>query len=173
MGHPVVDEYATISSPVFLTPRSLLGKIYNAGISLGHLRGQEMALDLGWPPLCVGVDLPMPEVPEDWERQLLRAIVHPDGGDLEIDPLASRVSARRPSHEVEAYRWADATVIAISEPLLPRQLQRVCEAVKTPVAVAVALGNRIERSDGGSPQSVRVVSEAVLGEILKTVEGLY
>ncbi|MGB6335620.1 MAG: hypothetical protein WBG96_08410, partial [Thermoanaerobaculia bacterium] len=43
LGHAVIDEFATISSPIFLAPRSLLGKIYNAGLSLGHKRDHEMA----------------------------------------------------------------------------------------------------------------------------------
>ena len=49
MGNGVVDEYATISSPIFLGARDELGKIYNAGISLGHKRDPDMGLDLGWP----------------------------------------------------------------------------------------------------------------------------
>ena len=74
LGHVVVDEYGTLSSPIFFTPRPLLGKVYDAGISLAHRRDREMALDLGWPPLCVGVDAPAPSLPMEWQRQTLDAI---------------------------------------------------------------------------------------------------
>lgn len=167
LGHPVVDEFATLSSPVFLTPRPLLGKIYNAGISLGHLRDAEMALDLGWPPLCLGLDLPVPGLPTAWETQMLEAIKNPSEDEPETGVLTA---VRSPSHQVESYRLADIAVMALSEPLLPRQLLRLCEALKSPVSVVIALGNRIGRSKGGEPQVVRAVSEARLTEIVKTVE---
>ncbi len=77
LGHSVVDEFGSISSPVFLAPRSLLGKTYNAGISLGHRRDPEMGLDLGWPPLCIGIDRPAPSLPPDWETRLLTSICAP------------------------------------------------------------------------------------------------
>lgn len=171
LGHPVVDEYSTISSPVFLTPRPMLGKIYNAGISLGHARDREMALDLGWPPLCVGVDRPSPELPSDWEHQLLTAIMNPDRCG-ESEKMGELTRVQRNDHEVEMFRVAGATVVAVSSPLLPRQLARICEAVPTAVAVAVSLGNRLERSEESSPRSVRGVSDAKLCEISGTVGGL-
>ncbi len=172
LGHPVVDEYATISSPIFLTPRRLLGKIYNAGISLGHRRDHEMGLDLGWPPLCIGLEKPAPELPEDWEAKLLAAImssVETSG----VAPTAGELTRiRRNGHEIDIFRLAGATVTAISTPLLPNQLSRVCEAMSTSVSVAVSLGNRIERSKEGRPQSIHGVSEATLHDILATAQDL-
>lgn len=171
LGHPVIEEYRTISSPIFLTPRPLLGKIYNAGISLGHRRDQEMALDLGWPPLCIGVDLPAPKLPANWESQLLSSIMNPDEASVR-ETRGELTRIQRQSHEIERFRLAGVTVVAVSSPLLPRQLLRVCEIVPTSVAVAVSLGNRLERSEGGTPRSVDGASEAKLGEILGTVGGL-
>jgi hypothetical protein len=172
LGHPVVDEYATISSPIFLAPRRLLGKIYNAGISLGHRRDHEMGLDLGWPPLCIGLEKPAPELPEDWEAKLLAAImssVETSG----VAPTAGELTRiRRNGHEIDIFRLAGATVTAISTPLLPNQLSRVCEAMSTSVSVAVSLGNRIERSKEGRPQSIHGVSEATLHDILATAQDL-
>jgi hypothetical protein len=171
LGHPVVDEYATISSPIFLTPRRLLGKIYNAGISLGHRRDHEMGLDLGWPPLCIGLEKPAPELPEDWEAKLLAAImssVETSG----VAPTAGELTRiRRNGHEIDIFRLAGATVTAISTPLLPNQLSRVCEAMSTSVSVAVSLGNRIEHSKEGRPQPIHGVSEATLHDILATAQG--
>lgn len=172
LGHPVVDEFATLSSPIFLTPRPLLGKIYNAGISLGHLRDAEMALDLGWPPLCIGVDQPAPRQPADWEHQLLQALQRPVDLNRGQEPMGSLESARFETHQLERYHWANATVVAVSAALLPRQLNRVCEAVEAPIAVAVALGNRVGRSSKAVPQSVTAVSEKKLGKIIESIAGL-
>ena len=172
MGHPVVDEFATLSSPIFLTPRALLGKIYNAGISLGHMRDSEMALDLGWPPLCIGVDQPAPQLPATWQVELIEAITAPAAADR-VEPDEGELAAvRMPTHEIETFRLLDATVMVVSEPLLPRQLSRLCEAVKTPVGVAVAVGNRVERSAKASPQEIRAVSERRLAEILESAGSL-
>jgi len=172
VGHPVVDEFATLSSPIFLTPRPLLGKIYNAGISLGHLRDAEMALDLGWPPFCVGVDLPAPALPATWEQHLLQAVQGPVENDLAEEPMGSLTTASFPTHEVKRYQWADATVVVVSAALLPRQLERVCEVIKAPVAVAVAVGNRVERGENSKPRTVTAASESKLEKIVASVAGL-
>ena len=172
MGHPVVDEFATISSPIFLTPRALLGKIYNVGISLGHRRDTEMALDLGWPPLCVGVDLPAPHLPANWEEQLLREVQGPTESQASAKPLGSLTTSGSSSHQIECYQWADAAVVALSEPLLPRQLSRFCESIEALLAVAVGVGNRIERGQDGAPGRVRAVSEAKLEELVQLVARL-
>ena len=81
LGHPVVDEYATTSSPIFLTSRRLLGKIYNAGISLGVVAAHEE----GAPSVLVlPGDLPYLSV-EALEELLIAAVaggVAADGGPL-------------------------------------------------------------------------------------------
>ena len=172
MGHPVVDEFATLSSPIFLAPRALLGKIYNVGISLGHMRDSEMALDLGWPPFCVGVDLPVPPLPATWDQDLLQAIQGPTENDLNEESLGSLTTASFPTLEVEQYGWADAAVVVVSEALLPRQLGRVCEVIKAPMAMAVAVGNRVTRSEKAAPRTVTAVSESKLERIIEAVAGL-
>jgi hypothetical protein len=172
LGHPVVDEFSTISSPIFLTPRALLGKIYNVGITLGHRRDAEMALDLGWPPLCVGVDSPAPHLPADWEEQLLREVQTPIECTVSAKPLGTVTSFRSRTHQFECYRWADAAVVASSEPLLPRQLTRLCEAIGAPLTIAVGVGNRIERSREGKPGGVQAVSETKLEDIVQAAARL-
>ena len=172
MGHPVVDEFATISSPIFLTPRALLGKIYNVGITLGHMRGSEMALDLGWPPLCVGVDRPASQLPTSWEEQLIEAITEP--GPIErVEPEEGvLVKVKMPTHSIEVYRFENTTVVAVAESLLPRQLYRLCETVKTSVVVAVSVGNRVVRSSNAAPLTVGAVSENRLARIIESVASL-
>src|SRR5437867_3451671 len=58
LGLPVIDEFATISSPIFFAAPPMLGKIYNVGITLGHKRSPDMDIDTGWPPLCIGIETP-------------------------------------------------------------------------------------------------------------------
>ena len=45
LGHPVIDEFATISSPSSSLPGPYSGKIYNAGLHLGHQRDPEMGIN--------------------------------------------------------------------------------------------------------------------------------
>jgi hypothetical protein len=131
-----------------------------------------MALDLGWPPLCIGVDLPAPQLPTGWEEELIEAITAPASADRVKRDEGELAAVRMPTHEIETFRLADATVMVVSEPLLPRQLSRLCEAVKTPVGVAVAVGNRVERSAKASPQEISAVSERRLAEILESAGSL-
>lgn len=172
LGHPVVDEFATFSSPIFLAPQPLLGKIYNAGISLGHRRDAEMAIDLGWPPLCVGLDLPLPALPNDWEERLLAAL-------RQKDPARDRISRaevrtrRAGGYDLSGCRVGEARVIGTSAPLLPRQLRRLCEVAGGPLAMAFSTGNRINRRTDGAPQTLRAVSEVRLQELTGSVEALW
>ncbi len=171
LGHSVIDEFGTLSTPIFLTPRPLLGKIYNAGLSLGHLRDHEMDLDLGWPPLCLGVDRPAPELPDDWQRQLLAAVTGNRQAADEGTRLGSLLEVEVPSYRIEAYVLGDAMVVGVSEPLLPRQLRRICESVDRSVVVAVSLGNRIERTEPGVPNTIQAISESQLQQIVETAAG--
>jgi len=153
LGHPVIDEFATISSPIFICPRSLLGKIYNAGISLGHKRDPEMGIDLGWPPLCVGLEESVPELAPDWEARLLGAVQK--SGESES-------GVRRMDHDgyaIECVKVGEATIVATSAPLLPKQLSRLCEAGSSPVVVAVSTGNRLEPVAAGSPRELSALSQ--------------
>jgi hypothetical protein len=167
LGHPVIDEFATISSPVFLAPRTLLGKIYNAGLSLGHRRDPEMGIDLGWPPLCIGLDEPAPELSLDWEARLLEAIA---SGGSSGEAAGEVVPVRRAAfaeHQVEALRLTEASIVITSAPLLPKQLS---EAASSPVAVAVSLGNRLERVGEGALRSVDALSQNRLSALCVVVE---
>jgi len=172
LGHPVIDEFATISSPIFLAPRSLLGKIYNAGISLGHQRDPEMGIDLGWPPFCVGLDAPAPELPSNWEARLLDAVAAEGAsGEGAGDTLPIR-RGRLEEHEVECLKVGEASIFVTSAPLLPKQLGYLCKAGLTPLVVAVSVGNRLERVSEGKPRSVTALSQERLIALYGVVEGL-
>lgn len=169
LGHAVIDEFCTISSPIFLCPRALLGKIYNAGLSLGHRRDPEMGIDLGWPPLCVGLDVPAPELPADWETRLLDAIeVGPPDREGGVPVRQTTVG----EHEVEVLRLAEASIVVTSAPLLPKQLGYLCEAAASSVAIAVSVGNRLERVDDGAPHAVEAMSLDRLSSLYGVVEEL-
>ena len=157
----------TVSSPILVAPRELLGKIYDAGISLGHSRDAEMALDLGWPPLCVGLDRSAPELPGDWEEQLLAAIRR--------DPTAERTGGPRVETravgdwELSGWQAGEARILVTSAPLLPRQLARLCEAGGGEIALAFSTGNRITRRGAEPAQRLRAVSESGLDELVRAV----
>jgi hypothetical protein len=165
LGHVVVDEFATISSPLFFASRPLLGKIYDAGISLAHRRDREMAIDLGWPPLCVGLDTPVPELPADWQETLLDTLR--DGARRASDIPVRMTTAE--GYELalvryEGARGAGASVLATSAPLLPAQLGRLCDLDGNGLTLAFATGNRIARQRGRA-QDISVVSEARFAKI--------
>jgi len=170
LGHPVIEEFATISSPIFITPRALLGKIYNAGLSLGHRRDPEMGIDQGWPPLCVGLDAPAPELPPNWEARLLEALAAegvPGEGTGAADAVRRRSFGE---HAVECVRLGEASVVITSAPLLPKQLSHLCEAGSSAVVVAVSLGNKLERVIDGAPRSVNALSRERLNALSEVVE---
>jgi len=172
LGHPVVDEFATLSSPLFVTPRALVGKIYDSGLSLAHRRDAEMAIDLGWPPLVVGLDAPAPVLPADWEAVLRSALEAPAAPG---DPLAGADAfARRTvgTYELQLARFGTADLLATSAPLLPKQLARLCETSSQPLSIAVAAGHPVLRSADARPLVVEVLSERRLGEILEVARGM-
>jgi len=172
LGHPVIDEFATISSPIFVTPRSLLGKIYDAGISLGHKRDPGMGIDLGWPPLCVGLDIPAPGLPSGWESRLLGALEEP--GSIE-EAGAETIVVRRQDFgddAVECVQVGEAAIVVTSAPLLPKQLSYLCEAASTAVVVAVSMGNRLESVVEGSPRTVNALSQDRMIALRGVVEEL-
>jgi hypothetical protein len=172
LGHPVVDEFATISSPIFLTPRRHLGKIYNAGLSLGHRRDPEMGIDLGWPPLCVGLDLPAPPLEADWESRLLSAIEAPSPVPGGIPPEIRFQTRAVDRYQLQFLTAKDATVLVTSAPLLPEQLSRLCETAPTELAVAVSIGNRLERAIEAAPQKVSSLSEESLLKLLNAARDM-
>ena len=157
MGLPVVQEFATFSSPIFFAPVPFLGKIYNAGITLGHQRGQDMDIDMGWPPLCVGVESDSSDLPENWETKLLDQIKTPkeNGNAQEVD-----------GYLVQTVEIGQTSVYATNAPLLPRQLLRLCRHSKYPFAIAFATGNRITRQKNAAPVPLQAVSESQLQKLI-------
>lgn len=157
IGLPVVQEFATFSSPIFFSPVPLLGKIYNAGLTLGHGRSHDMDIDMGWPPLCIGVEGASPDLPENWETKLLDGIKSPagKGNAQEVD-----------GYLLQAIEAGQTSVYATNAPLLPRQLLRLCQISKLPFSVAFATGNRITRQKNATPVQLQAVSESQLQKLI-------
>lgn len=158
LGLPVIDEFATFSSPIFFAPIPILGKMYNAGISLGHRRDPEMSIDLGWPPLCVGYDAPAPELPEGWEARLLAEVQRSKGAE-------ERGSKGAEGYEVQRITVGETEVFATNAPLLPKQLRRIAQNGAAPFRIAFATGNRLTRAEKASPLNLLSLSEAELAKL--------
>lgn len=159
LGLPVIDEFATVSSPLFFCHSDLIGKIYNAGISLGHKRDPEMGIDLGWPPLVVGsLDSPA-ALPQNWEEQLLDEIMKaefPEEGNRESEEA-----------DLQKIRIGNCELFATNLPLLPKQLRRICQISNAPFSIALSTGNRVHSQENTASVKVKCASEAVLADILQ------
>jgi hypothetical protein len=155
LGLPVIDEFATFSSPIFFCPTPLLGKIYNAGISLGHHRDPEMGIDLGWPPLVVGYDASF-DLPANWEDHLLSTIKN------------AQVQRSRGAGEYQLKKLRiETTEIFITDaPLLPKQLKRLAQTSDAPLSISISIGNRLSSQKNAAPLSIKTASEAILGQIM-------
>jgi hypothetical protein len=161
LGLPVVDEFATFSSPIFFTSESMLGKIYNAGISLGHMRDPEMGIDLGWPPLCIGTKDRSAELPENWESALLNRIKEEQA-----------IISENEENLVDGYKFqkvqiAGIDVYATDAPLLPKQLKRICQLSANPFSIAFSIGNKLTPQKNATPLSVKAISESSLNALLQ------
>ena len=154
IGNGVVDEFATFSSPIFFGPKHLLGQIYNTGITLGHQRHPDMSLDQGWPPFCVGIDSDQ-KASFGWEERLLDA----------IKTSNAKSPVNESEYQLESRKIGEALVIATNAPLLPRQLQQLCQISMSPVTIAFSIGNRITRGSG-KPLTIRVASATIFKQIL-------
>gem|GEM_PF-5133844 len=151
LGLPVVDEYATFSTPIFFGPIAVLGQLYNVGITLGHNRDPEMGIDQGWPPICVGIETDQ-KVEQDWEEKLLSAV-----------KIVKWEDSSEPQTQV--FRTQGVDVFATSTPLLPRQLKRVCQISTAPLAIAFSTGNRIS-GQKGKLLDIQIASEAALEHVM-------
>jgi len=171
-GQAVIDEFATLSSPIFLAPQSLLGKIYDAGISLGHRRAPEMGLDQGWPPLCVGLGVQAPELSAAWQEELREALSQPLDAERSMPLGVVRRQRQFGDWQLAMVRVAEATVLATSAPLLPRQLSRLGEGVEARAVVCISTGNRLESVESGRTRRVRAVSEMALGRLQSAIREL-
>ena len=156
LGLPVVDEFATFSTPIFFGPKSLLGRLYNLGITLGHQRNPEMPLDQGWPPICVGLDSDQP-AETDWEDRLLDAIKSRKAGPPQPENSGLKT---------QQHRIGETSICATNLPLLPRQLKRLCQLSRLPLSIAFSTGNRITGQDG-KLLSLDVASEDNLKQLLR------
>jgi hypothetical protein len=165
LGLPVIDEFATFSSPIFFCPTPILGKIYNAGISLGHKRDPEMGIDLGWPPLVVGYQAPAPELKESWEQELLEEIQKAGEqrgkGAGEITTIED--------YEMRRLQVGECEIFATNAPLLPKQLQRIAQLSNASFSIAFSTGNRLTSQKNAQPLVVKVASE---GTLIKIIDAL-
>lgn len=167
IGLPVIDEFATFSSPIFFCPRSLLGKIYNAGLSLAHQRDPEMGIDLGWPPLVVGYEASAPELSEQWEQQLLEAIQK--AGEQGGGGAGEAITVEE--YEVRKLQIGESEIFVINAPLLPKQLRRVAQLSNAPFSLAISTANRLTAQKNAVPLRVQIASEALLLKIINDLNG--
>ena len=164
-GHAVIDEFATLSSPILVGPTAWLGQLYDVGISLGHLRDPEMGLDLGWPPLCIGVDRGENRPPAGWQQEMLTALLQPFVPERPTPPGVGRERGRLRNWQLERVLIGEVDLLVCDAPLLPRQLERLCEASGSAMVVAVSKGNRLERVPSGEVRAVWAQSESDLDRL--------
>lgn len=162
LGLPVAQEFATFSSPIFFAPIPILGKIYNAGLTLGYRRSPDMDLDTGWPPLCIGLDQPDPGLPQGWEDQLL--------GAIQTDATSAQETMQIRDYQLKELMIPPGVeVFATDAPLLPSQLKRICRDLlrkkECVFAIAFSTGNRLTRQENGRTNQVHAVPESVLKEL--------
>jgi hypothetical protein len=176
LGHVVLEEFGTISSPLFLAPRPSLGRIYDAGISLGHRRDREMAVDLGWPPLCIGIEGDAPALPAGWQAQMLDAIASGSSAPSIPALAVQRREAGPDALEVARFPASDRAgsvcIVACSAPLLPQHLGRLCDLDDSGLTLAFAMGNRVTRQADARPQALAAVSESRLRAIADALAGM-
>jgi hypothetical protein len=177
IGNGVVDEFRTTSAPLFVCPTALLGKIYDAGMALADRRDVEAPLDLGWPPLCMGLDGMDVDLPANWREELLDTLTGELPGSAVAWPVKA-ASAAAGKHEVHVVSSggeepADRVrIIGTTAPLLPGQLERLADLDNSAFTVAIATGNRVTRMENAQPQTVNAVSEAVLAELVAATRSL-
>jgi len=168
IGHAVVDEFTTISAPLFFSRPDQLGGIYNTGISLGHRRDAELDLDQGWPPFCAGIQLPDDERHIDPEPALLAALLTPPKFAAPESTREIRFQSGKLSDQT-LEQWhigSDVSCFVTDAPLLPRQLRRLCGVGDCALTLALSLGNRLPRLQTGDLGQVQAVSEDVVGDLL-------
>lgn len=55
-GRQVAADFGTFSSPIVLCNSTTVGIAYDAMISYGHQRAEDLPIDNAWPPLVIGID---------------------------------------------------------------------------------------------------------------------
>jgi len=173
LGQGVIDEFRTISAPILVSPASMIGGIYDAGMLLADERDVEAPIDQGWPPLTIGIDTPAPDRHDDWRAQLLGAmksqktVGKPPWSNKHRTAKAGEYQADILSCETS--NGIAAQFIVCNAPLLPQQLQRLADIGNAPISVAVSTGNRLPRVSDGILHDVDVVSESQLNGIVQVV----
>jgi hypothetical protein len=135
-----------------------------------------MSVDLGWPPLCIGVDGDAPELPGAWQAQLLDAITS-GASTAGISPLdVERRAVAGDRLEVlrvpAAERAHSICIVACSAPLLPQQLVRLCDLDDSGLTLAFATGNRVTRQKNARAQRLTAVSESRLDDLVDALAGM-
>lgn len=177
IGNGVVDEFRTTSAPLFVCPTALLGKIYDAGMALADRRDVEAPLDLGWPPLCMGLDGIDVELPESWRDEFLDTLTGSREGSAVSWPVKAG-SAAVGDYEVEVLTCggdgpADRVrIVGTTAPLLPGQLERLADTDDSALTVAIATGNRVVRADNAKPQTIQAATEKTLSELVAAARTL-
>lgn len=172
MGNGVVDEFRTTSAPLFVTPTALLGKVYDTGMLLGERRDPEAPIDLGWPPLCMGLDQEHAPLTGDWQAGLLDALTGSSPGQP-LDWPVSSAAGFSDAYAIECIRCGgprpaqQLTILGTNAPLLPGQLDRLCDIDGSGLTVAIATGNRVVSSKKAEPQRIESVSEAALEKLIQ------
>lgn len=160
LGHAVLDEFGTLSSPILLGARSAAGRLYDHGLRRSFARDPELGLDAGWPPLVVGLD----------------------GATDGVSARLRLHNAWAGAHRLSAVHLRGACVVATDAPLLPRQLQGLADAAcialvardpaRSAVAVAIATGNALASLPDDALQEVVFAGEATVDELVRAVAGL-
>lgn len=177
LGNGVVNEFRTISGPILLSPTTLLGGIYDAGMRLADARDVEAPIDQGWPPLTVGVDAVAPQRPDNWMSQFLDAM-RTETGDGS-PPWEYSLSNSRVEHDLlSGFRChvnghVAATIIVTDAPLLPQQLEQLAGNDDAPITIAVSTGNRLPRITADELHNVAAVSELRLATLSAAVRELF
>jgi hypothetical protein len=171
LGQGVVDEFHTISAPILISPSSIMGGVYDAGMRLADDRDLEAPIDQGWPPMTVGIDTAVPAMDDNWQRQLLDAIksgtnVATATWDSAIDTVkAGAYAVSKLSCTVNGVESVSCYVT--DAPLLPQQLLRVAESGNALFSAAVSTGNRLPRVARGELHQIDVASEEQLLDIVR------
>lgn len=176
LGHGVVDEFRTISGPVLLAPSALLGGIYDAGMRLADARDVEAPLDMGWPPLTIGIDVKNEAPGAGWQQDMITAMQQQAGrGTTPWNSLRRRGAAGDYSIDVLLCSLEDeraATVIVTDAPMLPQQLERLADVDNAPITVAVSKGNRLPYVEAGQLHEVDVVPDGGVKQAADTLRQL-
>ena len=177
LGDGVVNEFRTISGPILLSPTTLLGGVYDAGMRLADARDIDAPIDQGWPPLTVGVDVVAPPRPDNWMSQFLDAM-RTEAGEGPPPWEYSLTNTRAEHDSLSGFRChangrVAATIIVTDAPLLPQQQEQLADVDDAPITIAVSTGNRLPRITANELQTIAAVSERRLAVLSDAARDLF